>query len=211
MGKKKLNRKSRKQAILSRNEALRKKWSTEEHAGKPKKTEGYLRRIGSESAKQVKSISIARPGSIKTHGNRKHRKVKRRSNKKVNGVVTPELYIAQQKSKKKQIENQDRHEHEGARKNTIRESVVANAFIMDTPSGTSNRKKKIVRHKIENNYRYVGAKNKDFYDFAGEYQARNVEYGHGRKKSREWNDQAALNLKDELAELKRLREEGWID
>lgn len=27
---------------------------------------------------------------------------------------------------------------------------------------------------------------KDYYDFAGEYASRNVEFGHGRKKSKEW-------------------------
>lgn len=44
---------------------------------------------------------------------------------------------------------------------------------------------------------------KDMYDFAGEYESRNVEYGHGRRKSDEWNNNAALDLKRELDNLRR--------
>jgi|GEM_PF-5173948 hypothetical protein len=47
----------------------------------------------------------------------------------------------------------------------------------------------------------------DSYNFAGEYSARNVEYGHGRRKSDEWNDSAAYDLKKELDKLWQIRKD----
>lgn len=45
----------------------------------------------------------------------------------------------------------------------------------------------------------------DNYNFAGEYRAREVEFGHGRAKSKEWNDEEARRLKGELRKLRRIR------
>lgn len=50
----------------------------------------------------------------------------------------------------------------------------------------------------------INSKNNDAYNFAGEYSARNVEFGHGRQKSQEWNIEAAKSLRAELEHLKKL-------
>lgn len=47
----------------------------------------------------------------------------------------------------------------------------------------------------------------DAYNFAGEYSARNVEYGHGRKKTDEWNDSTAYDLNKELDKLRKIQKE----
>ena len=47
----------------------------------------------------------------------------------------------------------------------------------------------------------------DAYDFAGEYSAHNVEYGHGRRKSDEWNNSVALDLKHELDNLRKIQKD----
>lgn len=52
----------------------------------------------------------------------------------------------------------------------------------------------------------VNIKGNDSYNFAGEYSARNVEFGHGRQKSLEWNDVKAFNLQKELQRLRVLKE-----
>lgn len=52
----------------------------------------------------------------------------------------------------------------------------------------------------------VNTKGNDSYNFAGEYSARNVEFGHGRQKSLEWNDVKAFNLQKELQRLRDLKE-----
>ena len=51
----------------------------------------------------------------------------------------------------------------------------------------------------------VNSDGKDMYDFAGEYESRNVEYGHGRRKSDEWNNMAALDLRRELDNLRKVQ------
>lgn len=45
----------------------------------------------------------------------------------------------------------------------------------------------------------------DAYNFAGEYSARNVEYGHGRRKTDEWNDATAYDLNNRLNELRKIQ------
>lgn len=50
----------------------------------------------------------------------------------------------------------------------------------------------------------------DMHNFAGEYEARNVEFGHGRRKSDEWNDRLAFDLKNKLKEEREAREKGWV-
>ena len=47
----------------------------------------------------------------------------------------------------------------------------------------------------------------DAYNFASEYEARNVEYGHGRRKSDEWNDATAHDLEKELNRLRQIQKE----
>lgn len=47
----------------------------------------------------------------------------------------------------------------------------------------------------------------DAYNFAGEYSARNVEYGHGRRKTDEWNDTTAYDLNNKLNELRKIQKE----
>ena len=47
--------------------------------------------------------------------------------------------------------------------------------------------------------------NNDYHNFAGEYRAREVEFGHGRAKSKEWNTDRARELKRGLRELRQLR------
>ena len=45
---------------------------------------------------------------------------------------------------------------------------------------------------------------------ADEYEARNIEFGHGRKKSREWNDTTAKELQKELEQLRKEKPD-WTD
>ena len=45
----------------------------------------------------------------------------------------------------------------------------------------------------------------DAYNLAGEYSARNIEYGHGRRKTEEWNDAAAFDLNKELGRLREIQ------
>ena len=72
-------------------------------------------------------------------------------------------------------------------------------------------KVKIVKTKQrKNKSRYeekplINSDGKDMYDFAGEYESRNIEYGHGRRKSDEWNNMAALDLKRELDNLRKVQ------
>lgn len=49
------------------------------------------------------------------------------------------------------------------------------------------------------------ARGNDAYNFAGEYSARNVEYGHGRRKTDEWNDATAYDLNNKLNELRKIQ------
>lgn len=44
-------------------------------------------------------------------------------------------------------------------------------------------------------------KRRDFYNFSGEYQPRDITCGHGRHKSEEWNDKVALQFKNILMRL----------
>ena len=130
--------------------------------------------------------------------------------KKMPGIVIPKQYLAQKNEKKKPTENKENQKKTVRKK--VTESAAANAFMVSVPRGMSNRQKKVTSQKTGENHKHIGSDgDKDYYDFAGEYEARNVEYGHGRKRNREWNDKTALNLKKELDEIRKMREEGFID
>ena len=49
----------------------------------------------------------------------------------------------------------------------------------------------------------------DYNDLAGEYKSRQVEFGHGRAKSKEWNDEIARQLQKELKN--RRKKNDWTD
>ena len=45
----------------------------------------------------------------------------------------------------------------------------------------------------------------DYNDLAGEYESRQLEFGHGRAKSKEWNDEIAKELRNELRAARKLQ------
>ena len=45
----------------------------------------------------------------------------------------------------------------------------------------------------------------DYSSPANEYESRQVEFGHGRTKSKEWNDETARGLKSELRTARKLQ------
>ena len=51
----------------------------------------------------------------------------------------------------------------------------------------------------------ISAQNYDTYDLAGQDMARNIEYGHGRRKTDEWNSYVAAKFSKEIEELKKRR------
>lgn len=52
--------------------------------------------------------------------------------------------------------------------------------------------------------------NFDSNDPVSEFKARNVEFGHGRKKSQEWNDAVAKNFQKELEQIRKEKPD-WTD
>ncbi len=51
----------------------------------------------------------------------------------------------------------------------------------------------------------ISAQNYDTNDLVGQDMTRNIEYGHGRRKSDEWNNKVAVKLNKEIEELKKMR------
>ena len=70
---------------------------------------------------------------------------------------------------------------------------------------TTTIKPKKKKHYFSEEKPLIGFDGKDMYDFAGEYAAREVEFGHGRRKSDEWNNTAAFDLHRELEKLRSIR------
>lgn len=67
---------------------------------------------------------------------------------------------------------------------------------------TKSTRKTYNSHKKRNG---ISAQNYDPHDLASQDMARNIEYGHGRRKSDEWNNKAAVKLNKEIEELKKMR------
>ena len=74
-------------------------------------------------------------------------------------------------------------------------------FVSVKPTRTTQN------HVPKRTKQLFSTKGQDAYNFAGEYSARNVEHGHGRRKSLEWNDSRALDLEAELKNLHKLQED----
>ncbi len=76
------------------------------------------------------------------------------------------------------------------------------ATASKTPIIIKPKKKK---HYFGEEKPLINSDGKDMYDLAGEYAAREVEFGHGRRKSDEWNNAAALDLRRELDKLRSIQ------
>ena len=53
----------------------------------------------------------------------------------------------------------------------------------------------------------ISTKNSDYHNYAGEYEARNVEFGHGRTRNKEWNDSEALKWQKDIEKLRKQQKE----
>ncbi len=71
--------------------------------------------------------------------------------------------------------------------------------------GLSNTKSSSNSRQHKRTKPIYDARGNDAYNFAGEYSARNVEYGHGRRKTDEWNDATAYDLNNKLDELRKIQ------
>lgn len=80
-------------------------------------------------------------------------------------------------------------------------NIIQSSFRAFTFSIPNNTLKKYSKK----NKPLVDTRNSDTYNFVGEYNARNVEFGHGRRKSAEWNDDKAIELQKTLNSLRQLR------
>lgn len=86
------------------------------------------------------------------------------------------------------------------------------AHLRSTPTtffstGVSSHKTSTHSRQTSKTKPIYDSRGNDSYNFAGEYTARNVEYGHGRRKSDEWNDSTAYDLNKELDKLRQIRKE----
>ena len=100
-------------------------------------------------------------------------------------------------------------EHKRKRKKKSQQKSKQRSNTKPIPSKRS-RAKKQKRLWSDGAKPLINYEGEDMYNLAGEYEARNVDFGHGRRKSDEWNDRSAFDLKDKLKEEREAREKGWV-
>ena len=123
---------------------------------------------------------------------------------KISGRPYEPIKASESKQINSEYKQKSRHKHKNKSKQKTKYKVAAKSI--------SSKKSRVRRQqKIWPDTKpLVNNSGNDMHNFAGEYEARNVEFGHGRKKSEEWNDRSAFDLKDKLKEEREAREKGWI-
>ena len=93
------------------------------------------------------------------------------------------------------------------KKQTKKRDHLASASSIRKKKKYVEIKRKEIRHISKTTKSLYDERGKDHYDFAGEYEARNIEFGHGRKKSQEWKGVLISGQGGSIGKMQRLRQE----
>ena len=115
------------------------------------------------------------------------------------------LWFKSSKSGRKSIEHNIAENEKLKRSREISARLKPSMPVAFGAVGIGVNTSKATGRKSQSNRRRTSSQNVDQYDLAGQDIVRNVEYGHGRRKSDEWNDEAAYDFNRELHYLKRKR------
>ena len=187
--------KMRRKEIRENNRKIREKWANNENKVKLEATQDYLKRVASEYAANYVVSPITFTGAERRLAPIKTPKYRKRRKNKL--------------SKKARIALRRVRKAEGVFKEWKlkygRVHIENRCSDCEGPSSiqSTNEYYPISGAIIANEGDYM-------YNLAGEYEVRNVEFGHGRRKTNEWNDKVAFGLKDKLKEEREARENGWI-
>ena len=127
---------------------------------------------------------------------------------KISGRPYEPLKVSELKHIKNEPRQEVRHEHKLEHEDKSKQKTKHKVAAKPISSRRSRVKK---QQKIWPSTKpLVKNSGNDMHNFAGEYEARNVEFGHGRRKSDEWNDRSAFDLPNKLREEREAREKEWV-
>ncbi len=127
--------------------------------------------------------------------------------RKAYGISTPKNEKAVAKRLNRKLARIELEKQKLERVRRISEQTSSNSHFSVFSPGLSNTKSSSHNRQHAKTKPIYDSRGNDAYNFAGEYSARNVEYGHGRRKTDEWNDDTALVLSEELNKLRKIQKE----
>lgn len=137
-----------------------------------------------------------------------------KQNPKKESSQDEKIQIAIQEMKKAFAENKNTYRYSAKKAKNLSKKLKRKATLAKLSKLSTPKKPKVIKlkekHAISKKSTEPLVHSLDYDNPAAEYESRQVEFGHGRAKSKEWNDEIARSLRGELRRARKQKPD-WTD